>query len=40
MKAHITKILVGLLLLVASASAGLAQVKTIRMEIAGYLCGF
>lgn len=40
MKRSITTVVAILLLLAASASASLAQVKKVQMKIDGYLCGF
>ncbi len=39
MKKHVFAAFAALCMLLASASAGLAQVKKVEMKIDGYLCG-
>jgi hypothetical protein len=39
MRKHLILALGGLLLVVASASTGRAEVKMVQMKISGYLCG-
>jgi len=36
---HFILTLVGLMLLISSAGASRAEVKTVQMKISGYLCG-
>ena len=39
MRKHVILVIVGLLLVVGSATMSRASVKTVQMKIAGYLCG-